>query len=68
MWFIADDIVLLDTDIQELNTMLNGSNGETKQIGLKMNRSETKMMSNSEYNITIDKVSIEMWITIYIKI
>lgn len=55
----ADDIVLLSTDTQELNTMLNQLNEQSKQIGLKMNLSKTKIMSNNECNITIDNVTIE---------
>lgn len=55
----ADDVVLISTDIEELNVMLKELNAKSKEIGLKMNINKTKIMSNSLHNITIDNTIIE---------
>lgn len=56
----ADDIVLISTDLDELNIMLNELNEESRKIGLHMNLNKTKIMSNiPQYNITIDNTTIE---------
>lgn len=55
----ADDIVLLSTDVQKLNTMLSELNEQSEKIGLKMNLNKTKIMSTGDYDITIDNVTIE---------
>ena len=56
----ADDIVLISTDMDELNIMLNELNEESRKIGLRMNLNKTKIMSNdTQYNITIDNTIIE---------
>ena len=44
----ADDIVIFAKDEEELNTMLTEINTACVKIGLKMNISKTKMMSNTE--------------------
>lgn len=59
----ADDIVLPSTDIRELNTMLNQLNEQYKRIGLKMNPNKTKIMSNNEYDITIENVDHYIYIS-----
>lgn len=43
----ADDIVLLASSFEELQKMLQDLNRESKLVGLKMNLSKTKIMSNS---------------------
>lgn len=55
----ADDIVLISTDIQELKSMLQDLNEKSKEIGLKMNLDKTKIISNSQEDITIENTIIE---------
>lgn len=55
----ADDIVLISTDIGELNAMMHDLNEKSKEIGLKMNLSKTKVMTNTQNIITVDNTIIE---------
>ena len=54
----ADDIVLLASTFEELQEMLQELNKESKRVGLKMNLSKTKTMSNAF--ITPQKITIGM--------
>ena len=42
----ADDIILIKTNKLQLQTMLSQLNNESQKIGLKMNLSKTKIMTN----------------------
>jgi len=42
----ADDIVLIATSMEQIETMLLQLNDESRKIGLKMNMSKTKVMTN----------------------
>jgi len=42
----ADDVVLIANSFEELQTMLEEVNNESKKIGLKLNRDKTKIMTN----------------------
>ena len=42
----ADDIILITTNKLQLQTMLSQLNNESQEIGLKMNLSKTKIMTN----------------------
>lgn len=42
----ADDIVLMAASIEEIETMLLELNEESQKIGLRMNMSKTKIMTN----------------------
>ena len=54
----ADDIVLLASTFEELQEMLQELNKESKRVGLKMNLSKTKTMSNAF--ISPQKITIGM--------
>ena len=43
----ADDIVLISSDVSELGEMLEKLNNAAKKVGLKMNLSKTKIMSDT---------------------
>lgn len=55
----ADDIVLMSSDIQELNDMIRQLNDASKNVGLEMNISKTKMISNTKERVYIDGKEIE---------
>lgn len=57
----ADDIALISLDIDELDTMLTQLNEASGKIGLKMNTSKTKIMTNIDTDkvIRIDNDIIE---------
>ena len=43
----ADDIVLISRDVSQLKEMLEQLNNEAKKVGLRMNLSKTKIMSDT---------------------
>ena len=57
----ADDIVIFVKDEEELRTMLLEINSACENIGLKMNISKTKIMSNTErsYPVLVNGVQVE---------
>jgi len=58
----ADDIVLIAPDLQQLKLMLTELNEESKKVGLKMNWSKTKYMTNipTDTNIKIQNQEVEL--------
>ena len=62
----ADDLVLLSEDPNELQYMLETLNEASKQVGLEVNQSKTKVMTNStEKTITLNSTPLE-WVKKYI--
>lgn len=56
----ADDIALFGESATDLETMLQSLNSESKKIGLHMNASKTKIMTNSQKKtIKVDGKPIE---------
>ena len=58
----ADDIVLISDNAENLQEMLNDLNKESLKVGLKMNRSKTKVMYNDRAQrrvIRIDNETLE---------
>lgn len=58
----ADDIVLLSADPHELQDMVNELNSATRDIGLKINITKTKTMTNTREptNIQLEGIALEM--------
>lgn len=46
----ADDIVLISNNLQDLQIMISDLNNHSKNVGLTMNKSKTKTMSNTQIN------------------
>ena len=58
----ADDIILISETAEDLQVMLNDLNKESLKVGLKMNKSKTKVMFNSKVQskeITVDGEDLE---------
>lgn len=55
----ADDIVLISSNIQELKDMLEQLKGAAEGVGLKMNISKTKIMSNTGEDMDVDGIKLE---------
>ena len=58
----ADDIILISETPEELQIMLNDLNRESLKVGLKMNRSKTKIMFNrnaNKLNIKLEDEDLE---------
>lgn len=55
----ADDIVLISNNRHELSDMVKQLNDASKKVGLKMNISKTKIISNNEEHILIDGIELE---------
>lgn len=55
----ADDIVLINSNVHELSDMLKQLNDAAREIGLKMNITKTKIISNTEEPIYIDGTQLE---------
>ena len=55
----ADDIILISETPEELQVMLNDLNRESLKVGLKMNRSKTKVMFNRNANRLTIKIEDE---------
>lgn len=56
----ADDIVLFSSSASELGGMINELSGASLEVGLKMNMSKTKLMTNSiKYRLEVDGAEIE---------
>ena len=56
----ADDIVIFSNSATELQEMLNELNEKSKEVGLQMNPTKTKLMTNSmETQIKVDNTIIE---------
>jgi hypothetical protein len=57
----ADDIVLIAPSLEETKLMLTDLNSESRKVGLKMNWSKTKYMTNiaTDANITIQNEVVE---------
>lgn len=55
----ADDIVLINSDINELRSMIQQLNNASKKVGLAMNINKTKIMSSNNDPITIDNERLE---------
>ena len=49
----ADDIILIAADLDQLQTMMNQLHQESSKIGLKMNLSKTKVMTNIDDDAVI---------------
>ena len=50
----ADDIVLISSDVSELGEMLEQLNNASKKVGLRMNLSKTKKISDTTTDIIIE--------------
>jgi hypothetical protein len=56
----ADDIILLEENPKKLQIMVQALADESKEVGLKINASKTKMMTNScEIDIAIDSFRLD---------
>lgn len=55
----ADDLVLISTDVQELNTMINELDEQSRKVGLKMNLNKTKIISSSQQDVIVNSTVIE---------
>ena len=55
----ADDIVLIAESVEELQEMLNDLNRESLRVGLKMNKSKTKVMFNDNMQSEEIKIGTE---------
>lgn len=55
----ADDLVLISSDVNELEQMLQELDRASKEIGLKMNEKKTKIMSQAGIRISIENHQIE---------
>ena len=57
--FFADDIGLISSDVSELKKMLEQINNAAKKVGLRMNLSKTKLMSDTTTYIIIEHRIVE---------
>lgn len=56
----ADDLILLDEHPKNLESMINSLNEESIKVGLKMNTSKTKVMTNTaKVTITVNNSALE---------
>ena len=55
----ADDIVLISRDVSELGDMLEQLNNAAKEVGLRINLSKTKIMSDTTTDIIIEHQIVE---------
>ena len=55
----ADDLVVISSDVSELGEMLEQLNNAAKKVGLRMNLSKTKIMSDTTTDIIIEHRIVE---------
>ena len=60
----ADDIVLISSDVSELGEMLEQLNNAAKKVGLRMNLSKTKIISDTKTDIIIELSTSTTWVTL----
>ena len=57
----ADDIVLFSSSASELGQMLEQLNAASREVGLEMNMSKTKLMTNSTKRHPTTAMNIFIW-------
>lgn len=55
----ANDLVLISTDVEELNIMIKELKVESRKIRLSMNLNKTKILNNFQQDVTIGNISLE---------
>ena len=56
----ADDMILFARSVQDLQEMINELNTQSKRIGLRMNNTKTKLMTNSqEISVQADDIDLQ---------